>query len=193
MKDFNLFFQKLVDIKESWEIFKIFENEREKFSQEKEEYQIEIQKDQEKLRQCRNEILELRAEVLELKKQKEAYEESLVGLKEKRVRQNVQKNVEKLMKEKDALKNKKQEVLPEELKEVEVFLENGEIKKLRAARKVYDESLFSKYRIALKEGREFRNKIAELELENSQLKIELRDAYTEMILKERMGKNEDIS
>lgn len=192
MKNFDLFFQKLVDIKETWEIYKIFENERERFVQEREEYQIEIQKDQEKLRQYRNEIIELKNEIQSLKKQKEVYEKSLELLQEKKIKQRIKNDINKLSQEKNQLKEKKQEVLPDALLDVEVFLDNGEIKKLKTARRIYDESLFAMYRIALKEGREFRNKIAELELENSQLKIELRDFHTEIVLKERMGKDENL-
>ena len=186
MKNFDLFFQKLVDIKESWEIFRIFESEREKFAREQEEYDAELEKTQENLRIYRNKIAELKKEVAKLQTQKENHEKSLKLLEEKKTKQRIKNQVKKIEEEKKEIKEKKQEIFPDAMSQVEVFDENGEIKKMRCVRRIYDESLYNKYRIALKEGREFRNKIAELELENSRLKIELRDFCNEIALKERL-------
>ncbi len=188
MKNFDLFFQKLVDIKESWEIFRLFEEERQRFLQEKEEYRLEIEKNQENLRQCRNLIQETKVQIENLQKQKEQYQKAIDKLQEKKTTQRIKNNISKLHEEKQHIKEKNEEILPHALQQVEVFMEDGEIRKMRCARKIYDESLFGKYRVALKESRIFRNKIAELELENSQLKIELRDLHTEMILEERLKK-----
>ena len=137
MKDFNIFFQKLIDIKESWEIFKLFEAERQKFIKDTNEYRDELEKSQ------------------------------------------------TLEEQQENLKASQKEILPSSLKSIEVFDENGEIKLLKSVRHVYDSEVFNKYRVALKENRILRDKIAEFELSNSQLKIELRDLYSEIAIKER--------
>ena len=186
MKNFDMFFKKLVDIKESWEIFRVFEEEREKFAKEAEEYHRDLQESQELLRVCRNQIHEDKSELEKLKKQIQAQEKALKLLKEKRLKCRVKTKVDEIQEEKKILNQKRKEILPQPISEVEVFTENGEIKSLKASRRLYNEELFSQYRITMKENRIFRNRVSELELENAQLKIELRDLQREIALQERL-------
>lgn len=185
MKDFNIFFQKLIDIKESWEIFKLFEAERQKFIKDTNEYRDELEKSQELLAKVRAQITEGKQELESLHKQIEAQKNSIALLEEKKTKTKIKAQIKTLEEQKENLKASQKEILPSSLKSIEVFDENGEIKLLKSVRHVYDSEVFNKYRVALKENRILRDKIAEFELSNSQLKIELRDLYSEIAIKER--------
>ncbi len=185
MKDFNILFQKLIDIKESWEIFKLFEAERQKFIKDTNEYRDELEKSQELLAKVRAQITEGKQELESLHKQIEAQKNSIALLEEKKTKTKIKAQIKTLEEQKENLKASQKEILPSSLKSIEVFDENGEIKLLKSVRHVYDSEVFNKYRVALKENRILRDKIAEFELSNSQLKIELRDLYSEIAIKER--------
>ena len=185
MKDFNIFFQKLIDIKESWEIFKLFEAERQKFIKDTNEYRDELEKSQELLAKVRAQIAEGKQELESLHKQIEAQKKSIALLEEKKTKTKIKAQIKTLEEQQENLKASQKEILPSSLKSIEVFDENGEIKLLKSVRHVYDSEVFNKYRVALKENRILRDKIAEFELSNSQLKIELRDLYSEIAIKER--------
>lgn len=185
MRDFNIFFQKLIDIKESWEIFKLFEAERQKFIKDTNEYRDELEKSQELLAKVRAQITEGKQELESLHKQIEAQKKSIALLEEKKSKAKIKAQIKTLQEQKENLKASQKEILPSSLKSIEVFDENGEIKLLKSVRHVYDSEVFNKYRVALKENRILRDKIAEFELSNSQLKIELRDLYSEIAIKER--------
>lgn len=185
MKDFNIFFQKLIDIKESWEIFKLFEAERQKFIKDTNEYRDELEKSQELLAKVRAQITEGKQELESLHKQIEAQKKSIALLEEKKTKTKIKAQIKTLQEQKENLKASQKEILPSSLKSIEVFDENGEIRLLKSVRHVYDSEVFNKYRVALKENRILRDKIAEFELSNSQLKIELRDLYSEIAIKER--------
>lgn len=185
MKDFNILFQKLIDIKESWEIFKLFEAERQKFIKDTNEYRDELEKSQELLAKVRAQITEGKQELESLHKQIEAQKNSIALLEEKKTKAKIKAQIKTLEEQKENLKASQKEILPSSLKSIEVFDENGEIKLLKSVRHVYDSEVFNKYRVALKENRILRDKIAEFELSNSQLKIELRDLYSEIAIKER--------
>lgn len=185
MKDFNILFQKLIDIKESWEIFKLFEAERQKFIKDTNEYRDELEKSQELLAKVRAQITEGKQELESLHKQIEAQKKSIALLEEKKTKAKIKAQIKTLEEQKENLKASQKEILPSSLKSIEVFDENGEIKLLKSVRHVYDSEVFNKYRVALKENRILRDKIAEFELTNSQLKIELRDLYSEIAIKER--------
>lgn len=185
MKDFNIFFQKLIDIKESWEIFKLFEAERQKFIKDTNEYRDELEKSQELLAKVRAQITEGKQELESLHKQIEAQKKSIALLEEKKSKAKIKAQIKTLQEQQENLKASQKEILPSSLKSIEVFDENGEIKLLKSVRHVYDSEVFNKYRVALKENRILRDKIAEFELSNSQLKIELRDLYSEIAIKER--------
>lgn len=185
MRDFNIFFQKLIDIKESWEIFKLFEAERQKFIKDTNEYRDELEKSQELLAKVRAQITEGKQELESLHKQIEAQKKSIALLEEKKTKTKIKAQIKTLQEQQENLKASQKEILPSSLKSIEVFDENGEIKLLKSVRHVYDSEVFNKYRVALKENRILRDKIAEFELSNSQLKIELRDLYSEIAIKER--------
>lgn len=185
MKDFNILFQKLIDIKESWEIFKLFEAERQKFIKDTNEYRDELEKSQELLAKVRAQITEGKQELESLHKQIEAQKKSIALLEEKKSKAKIKAQIKTLEEQKENLKASQKEILPSSLKSIEVFDENGEIKLLKSVRHVYDSEVFNKYRVALKENRILRDKIAEFELSNSQLQIELRDLYSEIAIKER--------
>lgn len=185
MKDFNIFFQKLIDIKESWEIFKLFEAERQKFIKDTNEYRDELEKSQELLAKVRAQITEGKQELESLHKQIEAQKKSIALLEEKKTKTKIKAQIKTLQEQKENLEASQKEILPSSLKSIEVFDENGEIRLLKSVRHVYDSEVFNKYRVALKENRILRDKIAEFELSNSQLKIELRDLYSEIAIKER--------
>lgn len=185
MKNFDIFFQKLVDIKESWEIFKVFESERQKFMQDAEEYHNELEKNQEFLAKVRAQITESKNELEALHKQIKSEERSLSALREKKTKTKIKTQIQNLEEKREKLKEDQKEILPSSLKKIEVFDENGEIKILKSVHRVYDSEVFNRYRIALKENRILRNKVAEFELSNSQLKIELRDLHSEITIKER--------
>lgn len=185
MKNFDIFFQKLVDIKESWEIFKVFESERQKFMQDAEEYHNELEKNQEFLAKVRAQITESKNELEALHRQIKSEERSLSALREKKTKTKIKTQIQNLEEKREKLKEDQKEILPSSLKKIEVFDENGEIKILKSVRRVYDSEVFNRYRIALKENRILRNKVAEFELSNSQLKIELRDLHSEITIKER--------
>ncbi len=185
MKDFNILFQKLIDIKESWEVFKLFETERQKFIKDSHEYYSELEKNQELLAKVRAQITESKQELESLHKQIETQQKTIALLEEKKSKAKIKAQIKTLEEKKESLKASQKEILPSSLKSIEVFDENGEIRLLKSVRHVYDSEVFNKYRVALKENRILRDKIAEFELTNSQLKIELRDLYSEIAIKER--------
>lgn len=185
MKNFEFFFQQLSEIKEVWEIYQIFENERKKFLEETKEYNAEIQAHQDILRGYRQQIKEIKQELEELRQLKQEEEEALRNLKDKKTKQRIDNMVHALASEKENIKDKKKQILPNTLKEVQVYTQDNKVQKMKPAQNLYGEELYKKYRVALKESRELKNKIADLELENLQLNIEIRDFYAEIALQEQ--------
>lgn len=186
MKDFEAYFQQLSEIKETWEIYQIFEGERKKFLSEVQGYNAEIQAHQEILKDYRRQIREAKQELESIFALKQKEEIELEALKENKSKQKLKNIIKSLHQERQKIKEKKHEFMPSVLKEVEVYDQNKQKQTLQPVHNIYSEDLYKKYRVNLKESRELKNKVMELELENMQLKVEIRDFYTEMALKERM-------
>lgn len=183
MRDLSYLSEKLADIKDSWKVFEIFEKERAKLKQEAKQYDQDLQQNQELLARLRAQITECKHELKNLQEEILQKKETLNYLREKELKQQINMEMEDCAKQRQRIKQRS--LLPKQLKIIEVFDEQGNIKKLKAVRRVYDSEMFNQYRITLKENRLFREKLMQYELENSQLKIELRDFFSEMALQER--------
>ncbi|WP_147277557.1 nickel-binding protein Mua [Helicobacter mustelae] len=176
--------EKINDIKDTWEIYKIFESERQKFKEEEKEYSGEIQSYQEILRDYRQKIKLTKLELEGLQKKIKEEEEALSSLKEKKDQHKILEMMQTLQQQKKQIQEKKRKIMPNALKEVKVYNKHGKIAGMQPAENLYGEELYQKYRVALKESRELKNKISDLELENRQLRIEVRDSYAELALQE---------
>ncbi|MDU7693556.1 MAG: nickel-binding protein Mua [Helicobacter sp.] len=191
MKDNDLF-KKLIDIKDSYEIYELFEEKRAQFELTRNEYEREIKESKLKLMQLRSKIKELNAQKNAILEQKEQLEFEIEDLKTDKVRAKFELPLKKATKEAQEIKIMRDEIMPKKLEKIEVFLEDGTSASLAPLRAVYDESLCQKYRVTLRENREAKHRIEFLELENRQLKIELRDYFSELDLHRSIPQNPKI-
>ncbi|MDO7253827.1 nickel-binding protein Mua [Helicobacter cappadocius] len=189
---FQEFVQKSSEIKETWEIAKLFEEEREKFKQELLNYENEIKQAKKFLKDFRAESSRIKEEIKELEELKLKRIQEIQALREEVFKQKIKKKISKLKVEKDEIQHeKKDEILPKPVEMIDIYLKDGSVAKARPTKKVYTDTLYKKYRVVLKENKSLKDRILEFELENSKLKIELRDFYTEDMLKTNNKSKED--
>ncbi|PAF41545.1 hypothetical protein BJI48_08390 [Helicobacter sp. 11S02596-1] len=171
-------------MKESWELVRLFEDERERFKQEILSYQEEISQAKAKLKKIRQQVEESKNEVQKLEETKQEKIDEIKDIKRHLFEQKIKKNISKLKNEKlQIINEKKEEILPKPLELIEIYLKDGTVAKARPVKRVFTDGLYKKYRVILKENKILKEQILELELENSKLKIELRDFYAEDMLK----------
>lgn len=183
-KIFQDFIQKSSEIKETWEIVQLFEEERQKFKQEFLTYENEIKQAKKLLKELRLQSSKIKEEISEMKELKEKKIKEMQELRQDLFKQKIKKNISKLKFEKDQIQHeKKDEILPKPLETIDIYLKDGTIAKARPTKKVFTDTLYKKYRVILKENKALKDQMLEYELENSKLKIELRDFYTEDMLK----------
>ncbi|WP_095295139.1 nickel-binding protein Mua [Helicobacter sp. 13S00482-2] len=189
---FQEFIQKSSDIKEVWEIAKLFEEERERFKQESLNYETEIKQAKKLLKDFRSQCAIIKKEVAELQAIKDEKTKEIQTLKEDIFKQKIKNNISRLKKEKDDIKNeKKDEILPKPIELIDIYLKDGSIAKAKPTKRVFTDALYKRYRVILKENKSLKEQILEFELENSKLKIELRDFYAEDMLKTKSNSKED--
>lgn len=182
---FQDFIEKSSEIKESWEIARLFEAEREKFRQDIAIYEREINQAKATLRDIRLKTLDLKDEIEKLNAKKEETITQINEINQDLFRHKIKKNISNLKHEKyQIVHEKKEEILPKPIESVDIYLKDGSIAKARPVKKIFSDMLYKKYRIILRENRSLKEQILEFELENSKLKIEVRDFYTEDILRE---------
>lgn len=182
---FQEFIEKSSEIKESWEIVRLFETEREKFHQDIIAYEEEINQAKSTLRNIRLKTLDLKDEIEKLNTKKEEKITQINEIKQDLFRHKIKKNISNLKHEKyQIVHEKKEEILPKPIESVDIYLKDGSIAKARPVKKIFSDVLYKKYRIILRENRSLKEQILEFELENSKLKIEVRDFYTEDMLRE---------
>ncbi|WP_205589497.1 MULTISPECIES: nickel-binding protein Mua [Helicobacter] len=186
MKDsiFQEFIQKAPEIKEKWELVRLFEEERQKFQEELQVYDNEITQAREVLKGLRAELLEARAHLKDLQQRHQSKKEEIKAIQQELLTHKVQRdllaqqnNKEKLLEQDDA------QLLPQPLSFVEIYLKDRSVAKARPAKRFFGDQLYRKYRVLLRENRALKDRIFELDLENSTLKIELRDIKTKDFLK----------
>lgn len=183
-KIFQDFIQKSSEIRETWEIVQLFEEERAKFKQEFLTYENEIKQAKKLLKELRLQSSKIKEEILTMKELKEKKTKEMQELRQDLFKQKIKKNISKLRLEKDQIQHeKKDEILPKPLEAIDIYLKDGTIAKARPTKKVFTDALYKKYRVILKENKALKDQMLEYELENSKLKIELRDFYTEDMLK----------
>lgn len=176
--------QKLVAIKETWEIFEIFEAERTQILNDTKIYEAEILKSQEILKNLREKHSTLREENRALEAKKEELNFEIQDLMREKNDQIFRKKIQKIYAEREKISAQKDEILPEKLEKIEVILDDGERAFLAPTRAVYDDELLHRYRVCLKENHACKQKISSLEMENKELKIELRDYFVELNLQQ---------
>lgn len=190
---FQDFVEKSSEIKESWEIVRLFEEEREKFRQDLANYEKEINHAKTTLSDIRSKILDLKNEIGILKTKKEEKVAQINLIKQDLFKQKIKKNISNLKHEKyQIVHDKKEEILPKPIETVDIYLKDGSIAKARPVKKVFSDILYKRYRIILRENKSLKEQILGFELENSKLKIEVRDFYTEDILREN-EKSSDVN
>ncbi|PAF52872.1 hypothetical protein BKH44_00250 [Helicobacter sp. 13S00477-4] len=171
-------------MKESWEVFRLFEEEREKFKQEIFSYEQEIFQAKEKLKKIRLRYIKLKNEMNDIEEIKQKKIQEINEIKQYLFKQKIQKNISKLKNEKsNLLGEKKEALLPKPVEMIDIYLKDGSIAKARPVKKIFTDILYKKYRVLLKENKSLKEHILDFELENSKLKIELRDFYTEDMIK----------
>ncbi|PAF53921.1 hypothetical protein BKH42_03985 [Helicobacter sp. 13S00482-2] len=179
-------------MKEVWEIAKLFEEERERFKQESLNYETEIKQAKKLLKDFRSQCAIIKKEVAELQAIKDEKTKEIQTLKEDIFKQKIKNNISRLKKEKDDIKNeKKDEILPKPIELIDIYLKDGSIAKAKPTKRVFTDALYKRYRVILKENKSLKEQILEFELENSKLKIELRDFYAEDMLKTKSNSKED--
>lgn len=189
---FQDFIEKSSDIKESWEIAQLFEEEREKFKQEIFSYKQDILQAKKTLKKMRLQIADSKDKIEKFEELKNQKISEIEAIKQDLFKQKIKKNISKLNHEKYQMINeKKEEILPKPLETVDIYLKDGSVAKARPAKRIFTDNLYKKYRVILKENKILKEQILEFELENSKLKIELRDFYAEDILKSNRSSKED--
>lgn len=174
---FEQFLRQEAGIKESWKIVELFEEERAKWSEER--TQLE-----ERSEELRRELLELEKRTLESKEEM-ARKDRLLKEREERI-----KVYDAQLKER--ARNIDEDCLPEpsqmRLKSVEVISKNGAVIKAKPAKEYFSEGYVATLLRELEElrgNKGLREKVLDLELENSKLKVELRDLLAEQSQSEK--------
>lgn len=188
MKDkaiFEKFIQKSSNIKETWEIVKLFEEERERFKQECSSYENEIVKSKNELKKIRGEIKELKTDILNLEELKSQKQDEIHFINQKLFSSKIKHNIVKIKDEKNRIVTEKKDILPKPAETIDIYLKDGSIAKARPVKRLFTDILYKKYRIILKENKSLKDQILNLELEKTKLEIELRDINTEDILKQK--------
>ncbi|PAF42326.1 hypothetical protein BKH45_04770 [Helicobacter sp. 11S03491-1] len=171
-------------MKESWEVARLFEEERERFAQEVLSYKNEIAQAKIALKEIRHKVIKYKNQIKTLEDTKEEKTNEINQIKQEIFKQKIKKNLSKLRSEKhQIIHEKREEILPKPLETIDIYLKDGTIAKARPVKKTFTDTLYKKYRILLKENKMLQEQILDFELENSKLKIELRDFYAEDILK----------
>ncbi|WP_205588350.1 nickel-binding protein Mua [Helicobacter vulpis] len=186
MKDsiFQEFIQKAPEIKEKWEVVRLFEEERQKFQEELQVYENEIAQARAVLKDLRAELLEARTHLKELENRQQSKKEEIKVIQQELFSHKVQRDLVAQQKHKQELLDQAQdeELLPQPVDFVEIYLKDRSVAKARPAKRFFGDQLYRKYRVLLRENRALKDRIFELDLENSTLKIELRDIKTKDFL-----------
>ncbi|WP_199766083.1 nickel-binding protein Mua [Helicobacter salomonis] len=187
MKDsiFQEFIQKAPEIKEKWELVRLFEEERQKFQEELQVYENEITQARSALKDLRAQLLEAKTHLKDLQNRHQSKKEEIKAIQQELLTHKVQRDLVLQQKHKQELLDQAEdpELLPQPVDFVEIYLKDRSIAKARPAKRFFGDQLYRKYRVLLRENRALKDRIFELDLENSTLKIELRDIKTKDFLK----------
>lgn len=191
MKDFNsirlkvlneLGKSKVIDsnkFSETFNALDVIDSSIKKFLNEIENYKNEIIALQNELKNLRLEKQEIKTLVTELESRKLELDSVLDSMKKEI---GFKKIINNDKKKKEKLKAQRESIIPASLKSVDIYLKDGSIGKAKPAQKIFDEEMYMKYRVSLKENHALKAKNAELELEKKKLEIELRDFYKDLTL-----------
>ncbi|MFC3847267.1 nickel-binding protein Mua [Helicobacter baculiformis] len=186
MKDsiFQEFIQKAPEIKEKWEVVRLFEEERQKFQEELQVYENEIAQARAVLKDLRAELLEAKNHLKDLETRQQSKKEEIKAIQQELFTHKVQRDlVAKQKNREEILDQEDKELLPQPVSFVEIYLKDRSVARARPAKRFFSDQLYRKYRVLLRENRALKDRIFELDLENSTLKIELRDIKTKDFLK----------
>lgn len=184
-------------MKEGWEVVQLFEEERQRFQEELRSYEQEIEQARAVLKNLRAEVMETKESLKKLEERQKSKEQEMQQIKEELLSHRVKRDLLVLEKDKSFLESDNSEPLPQPVGFVEIYLKDHSIAKARPAKRFFGEQLYRKYRVLLRENRMLKDKLFKLDLENSTLKIELRDIKTKDFLsangyiEEALGEKEE--
>ncbi|WP_235852186.1 nickel-binding protein Mua [Helicobacter mehlei] len=181
---FQEFIKKAPMMKEKWEVVQLFEEERQKFQEELRSYEQEIEQARAVLKKLRAEVMETKESLKDLQKRQKDKEQEMQQLKEELLSHRVKRDLLVLEKDKEFLQEDSHEPLPQPVSLVEIYLKDRSVAKARPAKRFFGEQLYRKYRVLLRENHMLKDKLFKLDLENSTLKVELRDIKTKDFLSE---------
>ncbi|GMB92533.1 nickel-binding protein Mua [Helicobacter bizzozeronii] len=179
---FQEFIKKAPMMKEKWEVVQLFEEERQKFQEELRSYEQEIEQARAVLKKLRAEVMETKESLKNLQKRQKDKEQEMQQLKEELLSHRVKRDLLVLEKDKEFLQEDSHEPLPQPVSLVEIYLKDRSVAKARPAKRFFGEQLYRKYRVLLRENHMLKDKLFKLDLENSTLKVELRDIKTKDFL-----------
>ncbi|CAM2749523.1 nickel-binding protein Mua [Helicobacter felis] len=180
---FQEFIQKAPDIKEKWEIVRLFEEERQKFQEELQAYENEIAQARSALKALRSELMEAKNHLKDLENRHQNKKEEIKTLQQELFTHKVQRDLVLKQKNREERLEQDEELLPQPVSFVEIYLKDRSVAKARPAKRFFGDQLYRKYRVLLRENKALKDRIFELDLENSTLKIELRDIKTKEFLR----------
>ncbi|WP_199769195.1 nickel-binding protein Mua [Helicobacter cynogastricus] len=180
---FQEFIQKAPDIKEKWEIVRLFEEERQKFQEELQAYENEIAQARSALKTLRSELIEAKNHLKDLEARHQNKKEEIKTLQQELFTHKVQRDLVLKQKNREERLEQDEELLPQPVSFVEIYLKDRSVAKARPAKRFFGDQLYRKYRVLLRENKALKDRIFELDLENSTLKIELRDIKTKEFLR----------
>ncbi|WP_240329518.1 nickel-binding protein Mua [Helicobacter suis] len=182
---FQEFIKKASKMKEHWEVVQLFEEERQKFHEELQAYEDEIKQARGVLRDLRAQVTQIKEKLKDLQVYKEEKEEEIKQIKQELLSYQIQRDLSHLQKDKPEIPDLEQEPLPQPVEFVEIYLKDHSIAKARPAKRFFSDQIYRQYRVLLRENHMLKDRIFGLDLENSTLKIELRDLKTQNLLESK--------
>ncbi|CRF46173.1 nickel-binding protein Mua [Helicobacter heilmannii] len=175
---FQEFIKKAPEMKESWEVVQLFEEERQKFQEELQAYEEEIENARAVLRDLRAQMVQTKDQIKELQTLQKSKEEEIQEIRQELLSHKIKRDLWQLEKDKPELQESN-EPLPQALEVVEIYLKDHSIARARPAKRYFADQLYRQYRVLLRENHVLKDRVFGLDLENSTLKIELRDRQTQ--------------
>ncbi|WP_233709638.1 nickel-binding protein Mua [Helicobacter suis] len=182
---FQEFIKKAPKMKEHWEVVQLFEEERQKFQEELQAYEDEIKQARGVLRDLRAQVAQIKKKLKDLQVYRQDKEEEIKQIKQELLSHQIQRDLLHLQKDKPEIPDSEQEPLPQPVEFVEIYLKDHSIAKARPAKRFFSDQLYRQYRVLLRENRMLKDRVFGLDLENSTLKIELRDLKTQNLLQSK--------
>ncbi|BDQ28362.1 nickel-binding protein Mua [Helicobacter ailurogastricus] len=176
---FEEFIKKASEMKESWEVVQLFEEERQKFHEELQAYEEEIENARAVLRDLRAQVMQTKEQIKELQDCQKSKEEEIQEIRQELLSHKIKRDLLQLEKDKPDIPQSSDEPLPQALEVVEIYLKDRSIARARPAKRYFGDQLYRQYRVLLRENHVLKDRIFGLDLENSTLKIELRDRQTQ--------------